>query len=179
MLDQAAITTAIVNWIMDRTGMDQAHVMLADQNAPQPAAGKFITVKLGTVDRVGRDQHGPTNDQGIRTRIGNREIILTIHGFRDGSREVMDNIADGLDDEPTRDKLRGAGIAIWNIGNVLNMTLPVEKTMRQHYVLEVDIRVGSERTENVGYIAQVELEATTDQETGADIVEEITIGDAP
>lgn len=179
MLDQTAMENVMMAWIRDRLTMDKNHVIPADENAPQPKQGKFITVKLASVDRVGRDQAGPTDDDGNRIRIGNREIVATIQGYRDGSREALDSLADSLEEQPIRDALRGAGLVIWDIGNVMNMTLPIEDTMRQHYVLEVFLRSHSQRTEAVGFIAQVELEETTESANSADIVEEVTIGNPP
>lgn len=177
MLDLTAIENALVAWVKTVTGTSQ--VILADQNAPAPPEGLYLAVKLGAVDRIGRDQAGPTNGSGIRTLLGNREFPCTLHAYRQGGRAALDALANSLDTEGTRDTLREAGIAVWDIGPVTQVPQTLESTLREHGVLEIFLRVGVSRTEDVGFIAQVELTGTTEHPPAPDTVETVTIGDSP
>jgi hypothetical protein len=177
MLDLTAIETALVSWIRARTGLPQSHVFKGLQNIPQPKEGKYITFLLGGLDRIGRDQRGPTDANGVREVLGQREFPVTLSAFREGARELLDSLADSLDEEAPRDALRAAGIVVWDIGNVLDLTAAQETTMVEHHAVEIFLRVADSRTEYVGFIAQVELTGTSQSANAPDHTETVTIGD--
>jgi hypothetical protein len=177
MLNHEAIENALVAWMIAATGIPSGRVVLADQNAPAPTSGLYATIRIGPITKVGTDQPGPVNESGIRTLYGIREFSVSINAFRDGARRAMEAAASSLDKEAHIQQLRAAGLTIRTATPVLNLTAPVEKTMREQRQMDVVFWAASEETEQVGVIQQVELEATTQQPPAPDDVETITIGE--
>ena len=179
MLNFAAMETALVALVRDITGIVQANVIIADQNIPAPISGLYVTVKLGDVAHVSRDQFGPTSTLGERTLHGHREMPISIHAYRKGGREALESIADSLEWDSVAQTLMDANMIIYSIGAIRNLTAPVDNTMRDHYFLELFCRSASETIETIptgGYIEKAEVTETIEQPPMADFEQTVIIG---
>lgn len=179
MLDFTAMETALVTWVRDITGIAQTNVIVADQNIPVPVAGLYVTVKLGDVDHISRDQFGPTSTLGQRRLYGHREYPVSVHAYRKGGREALESLADSLEWYSVTQTLTDANLIIYSIGNIRNLTAAVDNTMRDHYFLELFCRSASEVIETLptgGYIETTEVTETIEQPPMADFEQTVIIG---
>lgn len=176
MIDKAALEDSLFAWCLAYSGLAEKQIMIADQNAPAPKTGTYLTLKLGTLARKGYDQAGRAiADDGTRRILGNREWGLTLQAYRDGSDTALQRLAESIEDEAARATLTAAGIVVYDVGDILNTTVTVDRVRREQHTLEVFLRVASDRREQVGYIEHVEIEGTTQSPPALDHVESITV----
>ena len=179
MLNFTAMETALVTWVRAITNIPQSNVIVADQNAPVPVAGLYVTIKLGDIGHISRDQAGPTTTLGERVLHGHREMPVSIHAYRKGGREALESLADSLEWESVNDILIASNLVIYSVGSIRNLTDAVDNTMRDHYFLELFCRSASETVETLpagGYIQTAEVTETIEQPPASDFVQTVIIG---
>lgn len=173
------LENAVRAWVLAKAPAGWTPVW-ANQNAPKPGP-KEITLKRGSITKVGRDVRGKVNPTtGARPVQGTREIGIEVRAFSAGAIQVLEDLRALLDDDVTNDAHVAAGFSVVDTSEVRNLTALYGSQFKEVAEMEMRIRVHSLRESTdaeagVGYIRSVDLEVTTKSPGAADVVETISV----
>jgi hypothetical protein len=165
-----AIESAVQNWVEGATGLDDAHVIFAEQNAATPA-GDFITIRLGDTVALGAYDrveviHRPENPPGEEVELtshGCRELTVSIQAFTvethgDASgRALLSKVRNALALPAVREALRAVGLAPFDSGSVRNITALVDTDFQGRAIFEARFNLTESAVERTTFIETVEL----------------------
>lgn len=149
-------------------------VIKADQNAPR-ASMPYWTFRLSTQAKLGIDSKSQGVDaNGIQQIYGVREITLQLQRYGTDSFLKCNDLKDNLSKQTERDKWQLQKIAVFNIGNVLDISFKLDNLQFEPRAgLDLFIRVGINLTDNVGVIETVST--TSEFDENANLTEVITV----
>jgi hypothetical protein len=164
------IESAIQNAIEAATGLDDAHVIFAEQNGPQPSR-PFITIRMGDGTSRGEyvtHEHDAVADELVLTAYSHRELVVSLQAFTSGTtgntaRAMLEALRLSLLLPTAREALRAVGLVPFEASRVQNITALDEADYQGRALLEVRCEVLQTAEERVPYIRTV---AVTDTGTG-------------
>ena len=123
MPDWSTVEDALRVWIKTATGLDDAHVIWAEQTGPRPA-GTFATLRLGDIIPVGladdvqdsTDLLAPAGGEITFTAVGTREFRVSVQCFTAATvddttaRNLLSKAQTALSLPTRRDALAAAGV---------------------------------------------------------------------
>lgn len=162
------IESALRYWVKASTGLDDAHVIWAEQAGTRPE-GSFATLKLGPILAMGAyDEIDPVYDSD------NDELHLTVRGLREFSvsaqfftgattgnangRALASKAQTGLVLPAIRAEFEDAGFSIFDAGRITNITELVGFKFEGRALLEIRGYAGEEAIEVATFIEEVETE---------------------
>jgi hypothetical protein len=166
------IEAALQNAVEVATGLDDAHVIFAEQNGPQPTR-PFITLRLSDTSSRGEfvtHQHDAVADELVFTAYSHRELVVSIQAFTSGTtgntaRAMLESLRLKLLLPAAREALRAVGVTPFSASSVQNLTALGENEADYlgRALLEVRCEVVQTLEERVPYIRTVEV---TNENTG-------------
>lgn len=170
------VETAVQNAVEAATGLDDAHVIFADQNIGEPAR-PYILLRFGEgvpVQTLESHEHDGAAAVGQEIRMQASELLdllLEVQSFTDDTHGnaqavvVLEAVRRKLKLPTARDALRAAGLVPYAIGPVRNLAELDDTEFKGRALLEVRCYLVQTSEERTGYIATVELEDLTGNET--------------
>lgn len=166
-MNESEIKKALRAWIREHSKLEDAKIVFSQKNSirlPVP----FITIRLGDLlslgatDEVKRatDLTKPAGQEITQTVIGRREMPVSVQCFGDGdesSLQIMSRVQTSLGLTSVSDALNAAGISVFDIGDIKNVTAMNETAFEQRHLLEVRCYVSEEVSESIGYIKTVQI----------------------
>ena len=136
-------------------------VIFANQNGPQPAA-PFITI--GLMGGNAQDVHiGATDAEGVRTLDAHRTTTVSLRCFGAGCFDMLDALALKLETEAALVLADSLNLAIVGKESLQYAPQLIDGTAWEPVaVLDLFVASTSRASENVGYIATVEVANSTD-----------------
>lgn len=158
---------ALRTWIRGSSGLEDSKIVFSQKNTirlPVP----FITIRLGDLlslgatDEIKRttDLTKPAGEEITQTVVGRREMSASIQCFGDGdesSMSIMSRVQTSLGLTSVSDALNAAGVSVFDIGTIRNITAINETAFEPRHLLEVRCYVSEEVSESVGYIKTVQV----------------------
>lgn len=177
-IDFDAVRKALVAAVRAATGLDQNHVVMAEPevaNAPRPGL-PYIDMKVTGVKRFGddvKDQIGAPDAQGniIVNHGGPRGMTVEFVSFassHEGAADLMVLWQAYLDTDLIQTLLRAAGIAVWLIGEVRDVSELLEAGYEGRSGMSTSFGLASNLTLTVQTIQQVTVTGQVD--TNASII---------
>ena len=146
-----------------------------DQSKTLPAL-PFTAMKISSRRKVNMDWHSAPNASGVETVKGDREFTLSMQRHQaygaDSVTELLQSVADKLQLTTTVDKFMAKKIAVYDVGQVVDISALLDKTIiEKRASLDVFMRVKLTQTDNVGLIEQVSVQSistasATDTDSG-------------
>jgi hypothetical protein len=160
MMTVAGLNTAIQGWIAAMVGASWT-VIFDKQNAPRPA-GKYITLRLASVHRIGRDVPLPPDEvTGIAEVVGNREWNLYIQAFGIDAMAILYDLQAAFNRPLALVSLLGADVVYVDDEGVLSITELFGSVYEERASLDVTLRTISSTLDvvlesvGVSYISSV------------------------
>ena len=159
---QASVYTLI-------SGLTTTPVIFANQNGPQPAE-PFITI--GLMGGNAQDVHiGATDAEGVRTLDAHRTTTVSLRCFGAGCFDMLDALALKLETEAALTLADSLNLAIVGKESLQYAPQLIDGAVWEPVaVLDVFVASTGHTSENVGYIATVEVGGSTD---GKDIEQQV------
>lgn len=168
--DQSDWEQAIRSWVIACTGLDDGHVIRADQDGPRPSV-PFIEVKVDGVRPLGAvDGEVQTYDSGasagqevVRTAHGQREFSAVIRAFTllasgdNSARAFLSRVQVGLGLEEVRDILYGYGVTVFDNGRIENLPGILDTKWEGRATLTVGCLAEQTAATRTGFIKTVVL----------------------
>lgn len=178
-MNWTAVENALRAWVKAGSGLDNEHVIWAEQGGPRPD-GAFVTVRIGDLVPVGAfDEvtHGYDATQPLGEEIehvvrGERSCMVSVQAFTPevmgsaSARAVASRVLTALQRPSVRDALEAAGLSVYDPGTVKYVPAIVGTEFEARAVLEVGFYLVETASERGGYIAKVQVtneEPTPDQ----------------
>lgn len=168
-VDIGKIYDSIYSWIASRNLVDPQHVFLEDPNAdrPSPPSISFRLLTgpqtLGTTDS---HKYNPTED--VDEVSGHRSLTVSIKSYGPKAIQTLINLKESLELFSVQQYLQSQNIAVWNAGNVLNISSELETGIETRGQLDLTLGVSSSQTDDEGAIEHIEItDATITKEDGS------------
>lgn len=183
-LDRTAIENALRDAIATAAGayddpatFDEAKIVHANQNAPQPREPFAVINCWVASGRRGRDEERLDDDApGIIQHAGNRRLTVSLNIYGPGALELADRIAERLMTQAIAEgNLDPAGLAILRTSDPRNLTALLETRYQERAQLDLTVGCVSNWTEDVGYITSVGIEGDLVADNGATLPTDTTI----
>lgn len=166
-MEESALQIALRAWVVNASRLDDKAVIWAEQAAvrlPRP----FITMRLGSLTPVGgldevrysTDLTQPLGQEMTETVLGRRELGLSLQCFGqsdESARQILSRVQTSLSLSAVIDALHEAGISVFDIGQVQNVSVLRETAFEPRALLEVRCYVCESVSESNTYIATVEV----------------------
>jgi hypothetical protein len=168
-IDIEALQDVIYTWVWNRVRntCQGISVIWTEPNAPRPSIPyvglKFLTgpVKLGHTDVISHVQDDEFVVEGQRT------ISLSVIVYGTGAHQIAVNLHASLELPSVLEQLRAGGIAIWNEGQVSDISAALETGFEERSNFDVLMGVVSSQTEDVGYIGTAEISGSMNDVDGS------------
>lgn len=150
------IELAIYDWVSKESGIT---TIWDKPDQPRPKL-PYITLNIiSGPNKIGTDE---IKYEENKFKInGRRFFTLSIQAFGERALETMSNLQSSIEKPTVREKLRSAGLAIWNEPNVLDLTTLLETDFEQRS--SMDVMFGITRQiidEELTYIETTDVAAT-------------------
>ena len=176
-LDYNLVRKAIINAIQYSTGLDQNHVIVSEPespNHPRPTSFPYMDMKITTPgSRYGDDtKQNVPDSNGNPTNIwasgGPRKMSVSFNAYAETHENAYNLMAlwqTALDEENTQELLRAAGIAVWIIGTVADLSALLNTGYEGRAHMDCQFGLAMNLTSVLGEIdtAVVDGTVTTDQ----------------
>jgi hypothetical protein len=151
----AEIQDAIYNWFVSTT---EVKAVWAEQEGPR-LERPYAMLKLitGPVKTNGMDQLSYLSGDKFELR-GDRTVTCSINVMGSGAHDIAALARDSLDDPTIVDQLSEKGLAVWDEGDVRDLTQKLETHWETRAQLDVVFAFASSYETNTGWIEKVELE---------------------
>lgn len=173
MSSWADIELALQNAVEVATGLDDAHVIFAEQEGQRPSL-PYVTLRIG--DTVGRGEfvthvHDADADELVFTAYSHPDLLISINAYTaettgNTARALLEALRLKLALPAARDALRAVGVTPRYASTVRNLTALDGADFRGRAQLDVRCEVVRTAEERVPYIRTVEV---TDSGTGQTI----------
>lgn len=141
-------------------------MVFADQNAPRPPL-PYWTIRLSSQRAVGDSTFGQGVDANGDQKIsGVRETTVQVQRIGPDSEVSCADLRDDLTRTTVMEEWRVAKIALFNVGDVLNVPYKLDNSqLEPRASMDLFIRFGSELLDRVGWVDTVDIGAgfVTDQ----------------
>ena len=165
MLDWTAIEAAVRTWIVGATGMPETSVRWGFQAAP---VGPRPCALLQWTDRDnqvrGKDERQPAG-AGLQKRVHDRThplqidvfaaVPTTAAGANSSAAVILGNAVRTLQSETQLQAFRTAGISVWDVSQVRDLTALVATEYEGRASIDLTINTRDTTLENVGQITSV------------------------
>jgi hypothetical protein len=168
-----AVEDAVRAWVLTGSGLDNEHVIWADQDGPRPGL-PFVTIKIGDLSPVGPADLVPDTDlaraagQEIRRTVTQLfEFTASVQAFTTpttgtaAARSLLARVHTAVRLPTVNDALNLAGIAPFDVGKVQNLSAVLGQGFEGRASLEVRFYAQESLAENLGYITSIEIENTS------------------
>lgn len=167
---------AISYWVRQTTGLDDAHVLFAEQTGPRPLDGQaFASIRMGgitplaVVDPVEEtyDNTQPPGQEVEQRVAGLREMAVSVQLFGSQNTKVTgDNTAStmalaaqvGLGLPSVKANFEAVGMSLFDNGSIDNVTALKGTQFEGRSILNVRCYINQTVSEHTGYIETVNLE---------------------
>lgn len=181
----AQLELSLITWFKAHAPAAE-RVIWGDQNAPKPGPLE-ITLRRGNpyIRKPGRDVPGSVNPAtGTRPLLGTRELLIEARAFGVDAIQTLEDLRARLDDDSTSDTLQAGALAVFDTGEVMNLTSLYSSQFKEVASFEIHLRThslreGADAETGVGYIQSVDLEVTTKDPAGAATVRNIHVTSPP
>lgn len=154
----ATIEDALYNWATTVTGLQ---VIWRFPNAPRPPL-PYLDLNIASNDAIGWDFELAPNAVGVSALMGNRELVLEINYYGDGSMVAMEKLLTSLRIPSIRDTLAESGLYFVDKISEANITALVEEEFEERRIMELMFRYSNQGVNapdefDVGLIEAVEV----------------------
>jgi hypothetical protein len=166
------LQNALFTWATANTPANTP-VLWLYPNAPRPTT-QYVTLLISSFVQIGRDwNNSPTTTSGIGNFVGDREFTLQVQAYGDTPMQVLENLRTSLQKTSVLSALNAAGIVYVNWNPILDITDLVDSRYEQRCTMDLLFRLAQKYTDNLGFIANVELQEIYVNQTGA-VVSDVT-----
>jgi hypothetical protein len=167
-IDYNLIRKTFVQEIKKVTFLDENHVIAEEneiQNSPRPTRPYFSFKITGPGTKIGDDSHdnilGPSWNVG-----GIRKMTISFHCYGTSHEEAYNYMSlwqASLNAEPSLERLRINGIAVWMVGNVADLSQLLNTGYEGRAHLETTFGVASNLISDFGEIDHADIHGTINE----------------
>ena len=167
-IDYNLIRKALVDEIKAVTFLDQNHVIVEEteiQNSPRPKRPYMSFKIINPGEKIGDDSWDNVSDTKWNTG-GVRKMTVSFHCYGTSHEEAYNYMGlwqASLNTEPTIQRLRQAGIAIWMVGNVADLSLLLNTGYEGRSQMETTFGIASNIISDFGEMDHVTIEGTINE----------------
>lgn len=164
---KGTIGPAIIDWIRDVMNIT---VIWDRPNIQRPDIPYITLAKVTPLTKIGRDDSREHVSGDTYNISGQRNFVLSVQAYGDDyfeAEEIMILLQNSLENPEHQETLRGAGLAIWEIGPVQDTSTELETGFEYRANIDITFGVASNYQVDIGYIetTKVQGEADGEQET--------------
>lgn len=178
MITSTAIKSALQTWVVAAVAsLDDAHVVFAEQAAPQPPSSPYATIKIvGPIQSIGQEhEYGWGTDPGQPDYVpqklaGDRRVTASVQIFGTGALDLAREAAQSLGMQSVRDTFALSGLApVAGIPDVLDLTELLDTSWEERGQFDCEFFFGDTYTDDVPVIETVSGTETLQDAAGNDI----------
>ena len=164
-IDFDAIRKAFVDEIRKVCIFDQDHVIVQEpetQNSPRPTRPYMAFKMTGPAGKSGDDSSDFISGTNWNTG-GVRKLTISFHLYGKTHEEAYNYMAlwqAALNTEPTLERLRSKGIAVWVVGNLADLSVLLNTGYEGRSHMEVTFGIASNMLSDLGIIEHVNVQGT-------------------
>lgn len=143
------------------------------QGAPRPKL-PYFSFKLTTPGAKSGDDSQYYIDGTIFGRGGNRKMTVSFHCYAQEQETAYNLMAlwqGSLELFETQSNLKAAGIAVWLIGNVADLSQLLNTGFEGRSQMDVQFGIASNLSEDLSAIEQVDVQGTVDTESDTVVID--------
>lgn len=174
-MDVTTIEDTLISWL---TAELSETVILGRQSDSDGQAGPrpdlpYATLFIMGMSSTGREEQRATNDEGVMTLRGDRRLTVSTSFFGANAMGRAEQAKRSLEKPTVVATLRDADISVFSKNDIQNLKGIVDTLWEPQASFDFYIGIGSEYTDDVGYIGSVGLAAT--YENGETLEDEFTV----
>lgn len=168
-IDYNKLRIALVRELKRVTLLDDDHILTEEpevQNSPRPTR-PYMSFKItGPATKYGDDSYDNVSGTSWNTG-GVRKMTVTFHAYGCDHEEAYNYMSlwqTCLNTESTLSKLRSAGLAVWMVGNVADLSLLLNTGYEGRSMMESTFGVAANLVTDYGQIEHVTVNGTLDED---------------
>lgn len=178
-IDFNAIRIAMIAEMKRVTAIECIESEPETQDAPRPAR-PYFTMKIMVAAGRSADDSTQYSNTGVTNRGGQRRMSVSFQCFATSHEEAYNYMAlwqSCLDLFTTQEQLRKAGIAVWTIQNVADISQLLNTGYEGRSQLDCTFGIASNLTEDLSYVHEVKGSGTITKDSGETETEPIDVSD--
>lgn len=163
-MEETKIQRALRGWVRKASGLPDKKVIWSEQSQPRLEA-PFITMRLGdfiplgSADEVTQeyDENAPSGEEITITVNGRRSASLSVQVFGAGAQQTLSKVQTSLGLPSVKEGLEAAGVSIYDIGEVQNVTGLLETVFEPRALTNFSLYCSETVSEQTTFIESVEV----------------------
>lgn len=167
-IDFNAIRIAMIAQVQSVTGLTCIVSEPETQDAPRPPR-PYFSMKVLVAAARSADDSTQYSDTGITNRGGQRKMSVSFQVFATSHEEAYNYMTlwqSSLDLFTIQEALRTAGIAVWTIQNVADISALLNTGYEGRAQLDCTFGIASNLTEDLSYIEEVKGDGAVTKDSG-------------
>lgn len=169
-IDFNAIRIGLVRVLKLVTNCECIEEEQARQNVQRPPLPYFSFKMVTAAAKVGDDHMTQTPGSSVVGRGGQRKMSVSFHCYGVEKEDALSLMAlwqGSLELNSVQESLRRAGVAVWTIGNVADLSSLLNTGFEARAQMDCSFGIASNLTEDQGYIQTIDITGSVKLEDGA------------